>query len=88
MLITSLNLEGAKSVDTPSIKQPNDDEDPDIIDVDAAVVIRQILAEAKRPRPTAKEYFSGHIRHHSCHPRTFHFSKHGAMLCQRSNVEP
>ena len=80
MLIKSFNLEGAKPVVTPRTKQPNDDEDLDVVDVGAAVAIWRRLAEAKRPRPTSKVSFSDHVGYvdvcaysqiHGRHPRTF-----------------
>ena len=57
MLVKSFNLEGAKGVVTPGVKQPYEDEDPDAIDTDGATPIRQILAESRRPRTS----FENHI---------------------------
>ena len=95
MMIKSFNLEGAKSVVTPGTKQLTDDDDENAVDVDAAVVIRQILAEARRPRAASKVSFSDPVEYmevcaysqiYGRHPRTFQFSKSGGMLNVKNPV--
>ena len=89
ILIRSFNLEGAKSVVTPGVKQPVDEEDPDLIDSEGAVTIRQMLSESRGPRNPSKVSFHEHVEYVNVpadssycgrHPKTFHFARSGAKV--------
>ena len=62
MLIKSFNLEGAKSVVTPGVKQPFEEEEeeeaPEAADELVATAIRQILSQAHAPKRDTRVSFS------------------------------
>ena len=95
MLIRSFDLGGSKSVVTPGVKLPVDEDvDPETMDAEASVEINRIIAELhplmKRER---RVHFCSDVdtlqipaysQIYGRHPREFVFSRHGKMVSPSS----
>ena len=90
MIIKAFKLEESKPVVTPGVKSPEADGDPDKIDKDMVAELQAIISSlTPKIKPMSRVTFNPEVEFgdviaysgiYGRHPRTFVFSRHGAMI--------